>query len=148
MLNIQQIWATMPAPGVCLNILSERNLKDGQGSPNNPEKFLDQDFHRLKQFCLKERLRFVDNLFPTKDEITRSGIPDTWRPSESGCGGDHMYVNIFTHKLLCFFLICKWSVWSAVKCKIIQLFPSGTGAKPSLHCSRSFEVWYHTRCIM
>ncbi|XP_016090409.1 calpain-14-like [Sinocyclocheilus grahami] len=54
----------MPAPGVCLNILSERNLKDGQGSPNNPEKFLDQDFHRLKQFCLKERLRFVDNLFP------------------------------------------------------------------------------------
>ncbi len=54
----------MPAPGVCLNILSERNLKDGQGSPNNPEKFLDQDFQRIKQFCLKERLRFVDNLFP------------------------------------------------------------------------------------
>ncbi|XP_026142177.1 calpain-14-like [Carassius auratus] len=54
----------MPAPGVCLNISSERNLKDGQGSPNNPEKFLDQDFHRLQQFCLKERLRFVDNLFP------------------------------------------------------------------------------------
>ncbi|XP_043088235.1 calpain-1 catalytic subunit isoform X3 [Puntigrus tetrazona] len=54
----------MPAPGVCLNILSERNLKDGQGSPNNPEKFLDQDFHQLQQLCLKERLRFVDNLFP------------------------------------------------------------------------------------
>ncbi|XP_042599090.1 calpain-14-like isoform X1 [Cyprinus carpio] len=53
----------MPAPGVCLNIVSERNLKDGQGSPNNPEKFLDQDFHQLKQFCLKGRLRFVDNLF-------------------------------------------------------------------------------------
>lgn len=54
----------MPAPGVCLNILSERNLKDGQGSPTNPERFLDQDFHQLKQFCLKERLRFRDNLFP------------------------------------------------------------------------------------
>ncbi|XP_052436671.1 calpain-14-like [Carassius gibelio] len=54
----------MPAPGVCLNISSERNLKDGQGSPNNPEKFLNQDFHQLQQFCLKERLRFVDNLFP------------------------------------------------------------------------------------
>lgn len=54
----------MPAPGVCLNILSERNLKDGQGSPNNPERFLDQDFHQFKQFCLKERLRFRDNLFP------------------------------------------------------------------------------------
>ncbi|XP_059377132.1 calpain-1 catalytic subunit-like [Carassius carassius] len=62
----------MPAPGVCLNILSERNLKDGQGSPNNPEKFLDQDFHRLKQFCLKERLRFVDNLFPP--EIKSIGL--------------------------------------------------------------------------
>ncbi|NP_001035341.1 uncharacterized protein LOC678524 [Danio rerio] len=54
----------MPAPGVCLNILSERNVKDGQGSANNPEKFLDQDFQQLKQFCLKERLRFRDNLFP------------------------------------------------------------------------------------
>ncbi|XP_067310568.1 calpain-14-like [Pseudorasbora parva] len=54
----------MPAPGVCLNILSERNLKDGQGSVNNPERFLDQDFQRLKQICLKERLRFIDNLFP------------------------------------------------------------------------------------
>ncbi|XP_073783591.1 uncharacterized protein isoform X2 [Danio rerio] len=54
----------MPAPGVCLNILSERNVKDGQGLANNPEKFLDQDFQQLKQFCLKERLRFRDNLFP------------------------------------------------------------------------------------
>ncbi|XP_056333515.1 calpain-14 [Danio aesculapii] len=54
----------MPAPGVCLNILSERNVKDGQGSASNPEKFLDQDFQQLKQFCLKERLRFRDNLFP------------------------------------------------------------------------------------
>jgi len=54
----------MPAPGVCLNILLERNLKDGQGSPGNPERFLDQDFQQLKQFCLKERLRFRDNLFP------------------------------------------------------------------------------------
>uniref|UniRef100_A0A8C1NHW9 Zgc:136872 n=1 Tax=Cyprinus carpio TaxID=7962 RepID=A0A8C1NHW9_CYPCA len=62
----------MPAPGVCLNIVSERNLKDGQGSPNNPEKFLDQDFHQLKQFCLKERLRFVDNLFPP--EIKSIGL--------------------------------------------------------------------------
>uniref|UniRef100_A0A8C1DNL5 Zgc:136872 n=1 Tax=Cyprinus carpio carpio TaxID=630221 RepID=A0A8C1DNL5_CYPCA len=62
----------MPAPGVCLNIVSERNLKDGQGSPNNPEKFLDQDFHRLKLFCLKERLRFVDNLFPP--EIKSIGL--------------------------------------------------------------------------
>ncbi|XP_051723019.1 calpain-14 [Ctenopharyngodon idella] len=54
----------MPAPGVCLNILSERNVKDGQGSPDKPERFLDQDFHRLKQVCLKERLKFIDNLFP------------------------------------------------------------------------------------
>ncbi|KAK9960223.1 hypothetical protein ABG768_010298 [Culter alburnus] len=54
----------MPAPGVCLNILSERNVKDGLGTPDNPETFLDQDFHWLKQFCLKEKLRFIDNLFP------------------------------------------------------------------------------------
>ncbi|XP_067223518.1 calpain-1 catalytic subunit-like [Chanodichthys erythropterus] len=54
----------MPAPGVCLNILSERNVKDGLGTPDKPERFLDQDFHWLKQFCLKEKLRFIDNLFP------------------------------------------------------------------------------------
>ncbi|XP_052002158.1 calpain-1 catalytic subunit [Xyrauchen texanus] len=54
----------MPASGVCLNIVSARNHKDGQGSPSNPEMFLGQDFHRLKTFCLRERLRFIDNLFP------------------------------------------------------------------------------------
>uniref|UniRef100_A0A8C1G7X8 Zgc:136872 n=1 Tax=Cyprinus carpio TaxID=7962 RepID=A0A8C1G7X8_CYPCA len=72
----------MPAPGVCLNILSERHLKDGQGSPNNPEKFLDQDFHRLKQFCQKERLRFVDNLFPPEMKSIGLGPlkrEDLWR---------------------------------------------------------------------
>ncbi|ROL48531.1 Calpain-14 [Anabarilius grahami] len=72
----------MPAPGVCLNILSERNVKDGLGTPDKSERFLDQDFHRLKQFCLKERLRFIDNLFPP--EIKSIGFgplksEDLWR---------------------------------------------------------------------
>ncbi|TRY92476.1 hypothetical protein DNTS_028183 [Danionella cerebrum] len=48
----------------CSRILSERNLREGRGSPSDPERFLDQDFQRLKQSCLKQRLRFTDNLFP------------------------------------------------------------------------------------
>ncbi|XP_073682927.1 calpain-1 catalytic subunit-like [Garra rufa] len=72
----------MPAPGVCLNILKERNLKDGQGSLNNPEKFLDQDFQRYKQLCLKERLRFTDSLFPPEMKSIGFGPlrrDDLWR---------------------------------------------------------------------
>ncbi len=146
MLNIQQIWATMPAPGVCLNILSERNLKDGQGSPNNPEKFLDQDFHQLKKFCLKERLRFVDNLFPPKMKSLGLGSLTCEDLQRVVWRRPHVREHLHTQTTV-FFLDLQVSVWSAVKCKIIQLFPSGTGAKPCLHCSRSFEVWYHTRCI-
>ncbi|KAI7804255.1 calpain-14 [Triplophysa rosa] len=54
----------MPPPGVCLNIESERNLRDGRGSLTSPDRFLGQDFSDLKHYCLKERLRFVDNSFP------------------------------------------------------------------------------------
>lgn len=72
----------MPAPGVCLNILSERNVKDGLGTLDKPERFLDQDFHRLKQICLKERLRFKDNLFPPEMKSIGFGPlkrDDLWR---------------------------------------------------------------------
>nr|XP_055029050.1 calpain-14 [Misgurnus anguillicaudatus] len=54
----------MPPPGVCLDILSERNLKDGRGTSSNPDNFYGQDFNELKRYCLKERLRFVDSTFP------------------------------------------------------------------------------------
>ncbi|KAA0711653.1 Calpain-2 catalytic subunit [Triplophysa tibetana] len=54
----------MPPPGVCLNIESERNLRDGRGSPTSPDRFLGQDFSDLKTYCLRERLRFVDISFP------------------------------------------------------------------------------------
>lgn len=54
----------MPPPGVCLNIESERNFRDGRGSLANPDRFLGQDFNDLKHYCLRERLRFVDSSFP------------------------------------------------------------------------------------
>lgn len=56
--------AAMPAPGVCMNIISTRHRKDGYGTVTNPEKFLNQDYHQLKQNCLTRRLRFIDERFP------------------------------------------------------------------------------------
>ncbi|KAM9842721.1 calpain-1 catalytic subunit-like [Aulostomus maculatus] len=54
----------MPHPGVCMSILKERNRKDGVGTITNPEKFLGQDFQQLKQFCVIQQLRFIDETFP------------------------------------------------------------------------------------
>ncbi|XP_043998086.1 calpain-A-like [Gambusia affinis] len=54
----------MLAPGVCLNIISARHSKDGYGTVSNPEKFLNQNYQQLKEYCLIRRLRFVDDTFP------------------------------------------------------------------------------------
>ncbi|TRY92480.1 hypothetical protein DNTS_028185 [Danionella cerebrum] len=62
--------------------LLPRNLREGRGSPSDPERFLDQDFQRLKQSCLKQRLRFTDNLFPPEMKSIGFGAlnPDLlWR---------------------------------------------------------------------
>ncbi|KAM4724501.1 calpain-2 catalytic subunit-like [Anableps anableps] len=54
----------MLAPGVCMNIISARHMKDGYGTLSNPEKFLNQDFQQLKEYCLIRRVRYIDDMFP------------------------------------------------------------------------------------
>lgn len=56
--------AAMPAPGVCTSIIQARHRKDGYGNVDNPERFLNQDFQQLKQFCVSRGLRYVDDMFP------------------------------------------------------------------------------------
>ncbi|MBN3272063.1 CAN1 protein, partial [Polyodon spathula] len=54
----------MPPPGVCLNIVRDRQREDGQGTPSNPCNFNGQDFLVLRDYCLSNRVRFVDKTFP------------------------------------------------------------------------------------
>ncbi|XP_076017119.1 calpain-1 catalytic subunit-like [Genypterus blacodes] len=54
----------MPPPGVCDSIIKARHRKDGYGNIENPERFLNQDFLQLKQYCVKGGLRYVDDMFP------------------------------------------------------------------------------------
>lgn len=54
----------MPPPGVCDTIIKARHRKDGYGNLDNPERFLNQDFQQLKQYCLNGRLTYVDDMFP------------------------------------------------------------------------------------
>lgn len=54
----------MPPPGVCMNIMNARHKKNGLGTISKPEKFLNQDFHQLKQYCLIRNVRYIDDMFP------------------------------------------------------------------------------------
>lgn len=56
--------AAMPPPGVCMNIINARRKKNGSGTISNPEKFFNQDFQQLKQYCLIRGVRFIDEMFP------------------------------------------------------------------------------------
>lgn len=84
----------MPPPGVCLNILEARQKQNG--SANDPEKFLDQDYHQLKQYCLIRNLRFVDDMFPPDKSSIGTGLLSPsdldrveWlRPMVSAAAGD------------------------------------------------------------
>lgn len=62
----------MPPPGVCMNILEARQKQNG--SANNPEKFLDQDYQQLKQYCLIRNLRYVDDMFPPDKRSIGTGL--------------------------------------------------------------------------
>ncbi|XP_060918647.1 LOW QUALITY PROTEIN: calpain-1 catalytic subunit-like [Labrus mixtus] len=64
----------MPPPGVCMNIINARRKKDGYGTTVNPEKFLNQDFQQLKQYCLIRRVRFVDDMFPPDRNSIGEGL--------------------------------------------------------------------------
>lgn len=63
----------MSAPGVCLNIIKERQESDGIGTLSNPKKFLDQDYELLHQYYLVRNRRYIDDMFP---------------PDNSSIGGD------------------------------------------------------------
>lgn len=66
--------AAMPPPGVCMNIISARHMKNGYGTVTNPERFLNQDFHQLKQYCLIQHLRYIDEMFPPDRNSIGNGI--------------------------------------------------------------------------
>ncbi|MCJ8736870.1 hypothetical protein PDJAM_G00017250 [Pangasius djambal] len=54
----------MSAPGVCLNILRERQESDGVGTLSNPKRFLNQDYELLHQYCLFRNRTYIDDMFP------------------------------------------------------------------------------------
>ncbi|XP_041669174.1 calpain-1 catalytic subunit-like [Cheilinus undulatus] len=64
----------MPPPGVCLNILEARQKKEGFGSPENVDKFLNQDYQQLKQYCLIRGVRYIDDLFPPDRRSIGEGV--------------------------------------------------------------------------
>ncbi|XP_061107062.1 calpain-1 catalytic subunit-like [Conger conger] len=64
----------MPPPGVCLNIVNERYKKDGRGTAENPDKFLDQDFEYLREYCLIRGMRYIDDMFPPDRTSIGPGI--------------------------------------------------------------------------
>lgn len=66
----------MSAPGTCMNILNARSNTKDVGTVTNPERFLDQDFQTLKQYCQHHGLRYIDDMFPPDRRSIGSGILD------------------------------------------------------------------------
>uniref|UniRef100_UPI0037E88E89 calpain-1 catalytic subunit-like n=1 Tax=Semicossyphus pulcher TaxID=241346 RepID=UPI0037E88E89 len=64
----------MPPPGVCLNIMEARLKKEGYGSAANPDKFQNQDYQQLKQYCLIKGVRYIDEMFPPDRNSIGEGI--------------------------------------------------------------------------
>ncbi|XP_058254741.1 calpain-3-like isoform X2 [Hemibagrus wyckioides] len=54
----------MPAPGVCINIIKERQQSDGLGTFTNPKMFLGQDYELLRQYYLIRKRKYIDDMFP------------------------------------------------------------------------------------
>lgn len=100
----------MSLPGVCLNILQARQEKNGSSS--NPEKFLDQDYQQLKQYCLIRNLRYVDDMFPPDKSSIGTGLLSPsdldrveWlRPMVSAAGEDLQSYQIISQMFLCGFV--------------------------------------------
>lgn len=66
--------AAMPLPGACLNIMEARHKQKGYGSISNPERFCNQDFKNLKQYCLIKGVRYLDDMFPPDAKSIGQGI--------------------------------------------------------------------------
>ncbi|TNN69909.1 Calpain-1 catalytic subunit [Liparis tanakae] len=98
----------MGPPGVCMNIINARKLKDGVGTFANPEHFLKQDFEQLKQYCQIKRVRYIDEMFPPDTRSIGEGIltPSTlgqvqWlRPSETAAIGALTFQNTILEQVV------------------------------------------------
>ncbi|KAK2891567.1 calpain-2 catalytic subunit [Channa argus] len=64
----------MPAPGVCLNIIEARHKRDGYGTINNPDWIFNQDYHKLREHCLRQRVNYIDDMFPPDERSIGEGI--------------------------------------------------------------------------
>uniref|UniRef100_H2RZA9 Calpain catalytic domain-containing protein n=1 Tax=Takifugu rubripes TaxID=31033 RepID=H2RZA9_TAKRU len=64
----------MSPPGACTNILNARSKAKGIGTISNPERFLNQDFQQLKQYCLTKAVRYIDEMFPPDRRSIGPGI--------------------------------------------------------------------------
>ncbi|KAL6105854.1 capn14 [Pungitius sinensis] len=64
----------MPPPGACLNIMEARQKQKGYGTLSNPDKFFNQDYEQLKQYCLTRGVRYVDDVFPPDAVSIGEGI--------------------------------------------------------------------------
>lgn len=69
----------MAVPGVCQSILDARDMEKGYGSLETPEKFLNQDYQLLKQYCQIRQVRYIDDMFPPDK---RSIGPTVLNPSD------------------------------------------------------------------
>lgn len=54
----------MPPPGVCLDIIKERQSSDGVGTLKNPKNLWNQNYESLLQYHLAGQWRFKDDMFP------------------------------------------------------------------------------------
>lgn len=100
----------MSAPGACVNILNARSRTKGVGTVTNPESFLNQNYQELKQYCLAQRLRYIDEMFPPDRKSIGEGVFQpadlakvTWlRPSVGLHADTHAHKkNIFGQHFLC-----------------------------------------------
>ncbi|XP_068436937.1 calpain-1 catalytic subunit-like [Clinocottus analis] len=64
----------MASPGVCMSILNARKMKDGFGTFTNPERFNNQDFEQLKQYCQIRQVRYIDEMFPPDRRSIGEGV--------------------------------------------------------------------------
>uniref|UniRef100_A0A8C5DNK6 Calpain-1 catalytic subunit-like n=1 Tax=Gouania willdenowi TaxID=441366 RepID=A0A8C5DNK6_GOUWI len=58
----------------CWTLIEARHGKDGFGTPENPERFLNQDYQQLKKYCLSQHLRYIDDMFPPDHQTIGEGI--------------------------------------------------------------------------
>ncbi|KAM8915943.1 calpain-1 catalytic subunit-like isoform 1-T2 [Spinachia spinachia] len=64
----------MPPPGACLNIMEARQKQKGYGTFTIPDKFLNQDYQQLQQYCVTRGVTYIDDAFPPAAVSIGEGI--------------------------------------------------------------------------